>query len=90
MTYQGPFIDICREEGYKVGRDVSNHLYNQYNLQSVQADFIWIPRYEMNSGIPQVKPDFPCDIWQYIDTEKMAGVPVDVDINLIPCDKTLE
>ncbi|MEB9549523.1 GH25 family lysozyme [Bacillus cereus] len=84
------FIDTCKAAGYKVGFYVSHHLYNEYNLQSVQADFIWIPRYGTNNGTPQVRPDFSCDIWQYTDKGKMAGVPGDVDMNLLEGDKALE
>ncbi|MDA2567480.1 GH25 family lysozyme [Bacillus cereus] len=84
------FIDTCKADGYKVGFYVSHHLYHEYNLQSVQADFIWLPRYGTNDGTPQVKPDFPCDIWQYTDKGKLAGVPGDVDMNLLQGDKTID
>ncbi|MED1115061.1 GH25 family lysozyme [Bacillus paramycoides] len=56
------FIDTCKAAGWKVGFYVAHHMYGDYNLQSVQADFVWLPRYGTNDGNPQVKPSYPCDI----------------------------
>ncbi|EJQ43666.1 hypothetical protein IEQ_04994 [Bacillus cereus BAG6X1-2] len=63
----------------------TNIIYRVY-----QADFIWIPRYGTNNGTPQVKPDFSCDLWQYTNKGKMAGILGDVDMNLLNGDKPLE
>ncbi|WP_439098368.1 GH25 family lysozyme [Bacillus thuringiensis] len=83
------FIDTCKAAGWKVGFYVAHHMYGEYNLQSVQADFIWLPRYGTNDGNPQKKPAYPCDIWQYTDNGYIDGIGK-VDINLLQGDKTLD
>ncbi|MDZ5480403.1 GH25 family lysozyme [Bacillus thuringiensis] len=83
------FIDTCKAAGWKVGFYVAHHMYGDYNLQSVQADFIWLPRYGTNDGSPQKKPAYPCDIWQYTDNGYIDGIGK-VDINLLQGDKTLD
>ncbi|ASN71802.1 putative Gram-positive endolysin [uncultured Caudovirales phage] len=83
------FIDTCKAAGWKVGFYVAHHMYGDYNLQSVQADFIWLPRYGTNDGTPQKKPSYPCDIWQYTDKGHIDGIGK-VDINLLQGDKTLD
>ncbi|PFB50921.1 N-acetylmuramoyl-L-alanine amidase [Bacillus thuringiensis] len=83
------FIDTCKAAGWKVGFYVAHHMYGDYNLQSVQADFIWLPRYGTNDGIPQKKPSYPCDIWQYTDNGYIDGIGK-VDINLLQGNKTLD
>ncbi|PES11512.1 N-acetylmuramoyl-L-alanine amidase [Bacillus cereus] len=83
------FIDTCKAAGWKVGFYVAHHMYGDYNLQSVQADFIWLPRYGTNDGSPQKKPSYPCDIWQYTDNGYIDGIGK-VDINLIQGNKTLD
>ncbi|PEZ94201.1 N-acetylmuramoyl-L-alanine amidase [Bacillus cereus] len=82
------FIDTCKAAGWKVGFYVAHHMYGDYNLQSVQADFVWLPRYGTNDGRPQKKPSYPCDIWQYTDNGYIDGIGK-VDINLLQGDKTL-
>ncbi|QWH11963.1 N-acetylmuramoyl-L-alanine amidase [Bacillus mycoides] len=82
------FIDTCKAAGWKIGLYVAHHMYGDYNLQSVQADFIWLPRYGTNDGSPQKKPSYPCDIWQYTDNGYIEGVGR-VDINLLEGDKAL-
>lgn len=82
------FIDTCKAAGWKVGFYVAHHMYGDYNLQSVQADFIWLPRYGTNDGKPQKKPSYPCDIWQYTDNGYIDGIGK-VDINLLEGDKTV-
>ncbi|PFN47087.1 GH25 family lysozyme [Bacillus thuringiensis] len=83
------FIDVCKAAGWKVGLYVAHHMYGDYNLQSVQADFIWLPRYGTNDGNPQKKPSYPCDIWQYTDNGYIDGIGR-VDINLLNSDKSIE
>ncbi|EOP36303.1 hypothetical protein IKI_04400 [Bacillus toyonensis] len=82
------FIDTCKAAGWKVGFYVAHHMYGDYNLQSVQADFVWLPRYGTNDGTPQKKPSYPCDIWQYTDNGYIDGIGK-VDINLLQGDKAL-
>ncbi|HGH7175531.1 TPA: GH25 family lysozyme [Bacillus wiedmannii] len=83
------FIDTCKAAGWKVGFYVAHHMYGDYNLQSVQADFIWLPRYGTNDGNPQKKPSYSCDIWQYTDNGYIDGIGK-VDINSLQGAKTLE
>ena len=83
------FIDTCKAAGWKIGFYVAHHMYGEYNLQSVQADFIWLPRYGTNDGDPQKKPSYPCDMWQYTDNGYIDGIGR-VDINLLQGAKTLE
>lgn len=82
------FIDTCKAAGWKVGFYVSHHMYNMYDLRNVKADFLWIPRYGTNDGTPQVKPDFPCELWQYTDNGYLNGIGR-VDLNLLNGDKPL-
>ncbi|MGE7881703.1 GH25 family lysozyme [Bacillus sp. NPDC094077] len=82
------FIDTSRAAGWKIGLYVAHHMYGDYNLQSVDADFIWLPRYGTNNGQPQVKPDYSCDMWQYTDNGYIDGIGR-VDINLLEGDKSL-
>ncbi|HDX9587580.1 TPA: N-acetylmuramoyl-L-alanine amidase [Bacillus pseudomycoides] len=80
------FIDTLKSAGWKVGFYVSHEMYSSYNLQNVQADFLWIPRY----GGP--KPKYACDIWQYADGETggwLDGIGK-VDLNYLNGDKSLE
>ncbi|PFS09605.1 N-acetylmuramoyl-L-alanine amidase [Bacillus cereus] len=79
------FIDTCKAAGWKVGFYVSHHMYNQYGLNKVKADFLWIPRYGSN------KPAYACDLWQYADGETggwLDGVGK-VDLNILNGDKPL-
>lgn len=83
------FIDTCRAAGWKIGLYVAHHMYGEYNLQSIQADFIWLPRYGTNDGNPQKKPSYTCDIWQYTDNGYIDGIGK-VDINLLQGNKSLD
>ncbi|MBZ4223151.1 N-acetylmuramoyl-L-alanine amidase [Bacillus wiedmannii] len=82
------FIDTCKAAGWKIGFYASHHMYNQYGLRNVKADFVWLPRYGSNDGKPQVKPAYPCELWQYTDNGFINGIGR-VDINLLNGDKTL-
>ncbi|WP_042345491.1 GH25 family lysozyme [Bacillus massiliigorillae] len=77
------FIDHCKLAGYKVGLYTGNHFYKPYGMAKVKADFLWIPRYGNN------EPVIPCDIWQYTDTGKLAGVTGYVDLNKLIGNKPL-
>ncbi|SCM88405.1 GH25 family lysozyme [Bacillus mycoides] len=83
------FIDTCKAAGWKIGLYVAHHMYGDYNLQSVQADFIWLPRYGTNNGQPQVKPAYSCDMWQYTDNGYIEGVGK-CDLNYLIGNKSLE
>ncbi|WP_078417390.1 GH25 family lysozyme [Bacillus cereus] len=77
------FIDTCRAAGWKVGLYVSHHMYTSYGLNTVNADFLWIPRYGN-------KPAYSCDLWQYTETGSLAGVTGNVDLNYLNSEKSLE
>ena len=85
------FIDYLKQAGVqKVGLYTGHHFYKQYGMNKVKADFLWIPRYGKNDGTPNEKPDFPCDIWQYTDKGKIAGIKGYVDLNMLIGSKPLE
>lgn len=84
------FIDVCKAAGYKTGFYVSHHLYKQYGLDKVKADFLWIPRYGNNDGTPNAKPDYNCDIWQYTDNGKVGWYGGRLDFNQLLGDKKLD
>ena len=78
------FIDELRRLGAKkVGLYVGHHVYKQFNADKIKADFVWIPRY----GGPE--PSYPCDLWQYTETGRLAGVAGNVDLNRLTGSKSL-
>ncbi len=78
------FIDELRRLGAKkVGLYVGHHVYKQFQADKIKADFVWIPRY----GGPQ--PAYPCDLWQYTETGRLAGVAGNVDLNRLTGSKSL-
>lgn len=83
------FIDVCKAAGYKTGFYVSHHLYKQYGLDKVKADFLWIPRYGKNDGTANTKPAYTCDIWQYTDNGKVEWYGGRLDFNQLLGDKKL-
>ncbi|TKI85954.1 GH25 family lysozyme [Bacillus mycoides] len=62
------FIDRCKSKGWKIGLYLSHHMYENYGLSGLKADFLWIPRYGGN------KPKYACDIWQYTETGNVPGI----------------
>lgn len=84
------FIDTCKKAGVKVGLYVSHELYKQYGMDTVKADFLWLPRYGSDNGTPQTKPKYPCDLWQYSQKCKVAWYDGLVDLNLLNGSKPLE
>lgn len=84
------FIDVCKAAGYKTGFYVSHHLYKQYGLDKVKADFLWIPRYGKNDGTANAKPAYNCDIWQYTDNGKVDWYGGRLDFNQLLGDKKLD
>jgi len=86
------FIDTCKAAGWKVGLYTGHSFYQQYEMNRVRADFLWIPRYASNDvGQPTgLRPDMPCDLWQYTEKGKLAGASGDVDLNMLVGNKTLQ
>ncbi|QBP06957.1 endolysin [Virgibacillus phage Mimir87] len=78
------FIDELRRLGAKkIGVYVGHHVYTQFNADKIKADFVWIPRYG------STKPAYPCDLWQYTETGRLAGVSDNVDLNRLNGSKSL-
>ncbi|MED3976180.1 GH25 family lysozyme [Priestia megaterium] len=88
------FIDYLHQNGVKtVGLYTGHSFYKTYGMSKVKADFLWIPRYRTNDDgqIHTVKPDMPCDIWQYSQAGTLAGVTGSkVDLNVLNGEKPLE
>lgn len=80
------FVDELRRLGAKkVGGYFGHHTYEPFGMKNVKnIDFTWIPRYG------STKPKFDCDLWQYTDTGKVAGVNGGVDLNTLNGGKNLE
>lgn len=76
--------ELRRLGAKKVGLYIAHHLYEQMNLNTKEADAVWIPRY----GGP--KPSFTCDIHQYTESGSISGYSGNLDINRIISDKKLE
>lgn len=74
----------------KVGAYIAHHLYKQLNLKVEEFDAVWIPRYGNNNGQQQQKPAYPCDLWQYTSTGRIAGYSGDVDLNVLTGSKGLD
>ncbi|EJQ43648.1 hypothetical protein IEQ_04976 [Bacillus cereus BAG6X1-2] len=66
---------------------VAQHMYGDYKLQSVQSVQADSFGYHV-MGQSQIKPAYPCDMWQYTDNGYIEGVGK-VNINLLQGDKTL-
>ncbi len=47
-----------------------------------------MPRYGADNGSPSKKPDYPCDLWQFTQKGKVAGISGYVDLNQ-PLNKSL-
>ena len=77
------FIDVCKEAGWKTGLYTGHHLYEPFRMDQVKADFRWIPRYGSNDGARQIKPSFPCEIWQYTSTGKTSWYSGNLDLNVL-------
>lgn len=84
------FIEVCRKAGHKTGFYVSHHLYKKYDLDKVQGDFLWIPRYGVNDGTANKKPDYACCLWQYTEKGKVPWYPSYLDFNKLHGSKILE
>lgn len=70
----------------KLGCYVAHHKYEDYEFDTVRDrfDFVWIPRYGKNDGkVPDVTPNFECDLWQYTSRGSVKGVTGNCDVNKI-------
>ena len=80
------------QNGIKVAIYIAHHLYKPWNLDYEHYAYVWIPRYGKNTGFlnDSIKPDYPCDIWQYTDKGRIPGVNADVDLDVIAGTKPLD
>lgn len=74
----------------KVGLYIAHHLYKELNLDTSEADAVWIPHYGSGSTTPDSKPAYPADIHQYTEYGRLPGYNGDLDLNRIISDKKLE
>lgn len=81
--------ELRRLGAKKVGVYIAHHLYKTFNLDMDDFDAIWIPRYGKNDGKPHMKPDYPCDLWQYTSAGRLKGYNGDLDLSKIISDKPL-
>ena len=86
------FIDVLRQAGKKAGLYTGHSFYKTYGMSKVDADFVWIPRYQTNDDgtVHQYTPDMPCDLWQYSQNGRIAGVAGAVDLNKLNGEKSLD
>jgi LysM repeat protein/GH25 family lysozyme M1 (1,4-beta-N-acetylmuramidase) len=77
------FIDRLKNAGRRIGFYVSHELYDNYGLNKVRGDFLMLPRYGKDNGKPDLKPDYPCDLWQYSQHCKIDGYDGLVDLSLL-------
>lgn len=84
------FIAELRRLGAgKVGIYVAHHLHDTFNLDYSKADFKWIPRYA-SDGKTIIKPKYECELHQYTDKGRIAGINGYVDLNRLTGTKSLE
>lgn len=87
------FVDELRKAGIKrVGAYVAHNIYSPWDIGSITDifDFMWIPRYGANDGQPHIKPDYPCDLWQYTSVGKVPGYNGPLDLSTFNGGKPLE
>src|SRR5699024_2657249 len=82
--------EMRRHGAKKVGLYIAHHLYKKLNLDTSEADAVWIPHYGSGSSKPDSKPEFPADIHQYTEHGRLPGYNANLDLNRIISDKKLE
>lgn len=79
--------EFRRQGAERIGCYVAHNHYKDYGYDTVrnQFDFTWIPRYGKNDGTisGSIKPDYPCDLWQYTSKGSVAGINGNVDMNVV-------
>lgn len=74
----------------RVAAYIGYHVYEDWNLDTSDFAYVWIPRYEPNATEPGKKPKYPCDLWQYTQKGRMAGAEGNIDLNMLMGTKPLE
>lgn len=74
--------ELIRLGGKKVGIYIAHHLRAQSSINFSKFDKVWIPRYSGRHGVI-INPAFPCDLHQYTEHGRVAGIAGNVDMNRI-------
>ena len=84
------YVDQLRKMGAKkIGVYIAHHLYKSFNLDMSKFDAVWIPHYGKNTGQPNSKPAFPCDIHQFTSVGRLDGYNGNLDLNRLMGTKPL-
>ena len=73
----------------RVALYIGHHLYRPWALDYSHYAYLWIPHYGKNTGKPETKPDYPCDLWQYTSVGTIPGISGNVDLDMIIGDKPM-
>lgn len=68
------FGKLIRENNLKVGLYMGEYFYKASKPDSRYYDYLWLAKYGSNSGTPQKKPDYVCDLWQYTSNATFDGI----------------
>ena len=83
-AFEAELRRLARERGpgeIRVAVYIAHNKYRDYALDYGRYAYVWIPRYGTNSGAPESRPGFPCDLWQYTSRGHVAGVEGTVDLS---------
>lgn len=69
---------------------IGHNCYKKWKLNYDEFEYVWIPRYGEDDGVPHTPPDFPCDIWQYTSKGQVDFVSDNTDLNKLMGTKPLE
>lgn len=71
---------------------IAHELYKSWNLDYEKYAYVWIPRYGRSTTgklSDSIKPDYPCDLWQYTENGKVDGVNAKVDLDVLNGNKPI-
>ena len=77
--------ELCRlcPNDIRVALYIGHHLYRRWALDYGRYAYVWIPRYGVNNGLPETRPDWPCDLWQYTSAGRLPGIDGNVDLSAL-------
>ena len=87
QAFENELRRLCREQGpgeIRVAAYVANQKYDDWAIDYSHFEYIWIPKYTTKP------PTYPCDLWQYTSTGRIAGVSGDVDLDVLMGTKPME
>lgn len=81
-----------RGNDIRVAIYIAHELYKSWALDYSRYAYVWIPRYGKNTGTidGSIRPNYPCDLWQYTSKGRVFGIDGDVDMSVINGDKKME